>query len=140
MILHIRLAGITPETYTDELARTALHYAALEIQGLNATVPGLALDPIKSTPAVTDVDGNNDLLTKPMESFLGNCNTPPNAWGDVSVQIDNYRWLELPPGVVPQSFSITLGRPIRQTIDAEGNPVTVEVGMIAGAPVEPTTL
>jgi len=134
------LAGITPETYTDELARTALHSAALEIQGLNAAVPGLAFDPIKSTPATWDEDGNTDLLTRPIETFLGNCNTPPNAWGDVGVQIDNYNWLELPPGIAPKTFSITLGRPIRQTVDAEGNPVTVEVGMIAGATIEPETL
>jgi len=139
MILNIRLKNIDPANYTEELVRQALDVTAQELMLLNK-LPALSADPIKVTPSVTDDAGTSDLLTKPIESFLGDCNTPPTQWGDVAIQINNYRWLELPPEVTPQTFSITLGRPERKTVDADGNPVTVSIGGIAGAPAEVTTL
>ena len=116
MVINIRLKNITPEsTYEDRI--NALKATALEIQQLNELTE-LKHDPIKCNPD-SEIE----------EGYLGNCNTPPTIFGDVSISILNYRWLELPEEIIPKTFSFVYGKPVREYTNLEtGETITCQIG------------
>lgn len=80
-----------------------LRDAALEVQQLNAAMA----DALTNGPLPCNPDSET------VEGYLGDCNTPPNEYGIVTVRINAYESLELDLPALPQTFVIVTGYPRR---------------------------
>lgn len=82
---------------------------ALEIQQLNqAMAPLLVNGPIPANPESETVEGH-----------IGDCNTPPNEFGYVTIAINAYRKLIIPPGLSTSTFSLVIGDPVEEVDGSE---------------------
>lgn len=90
------------------------------------------------------VDANGDPVmgwVGQWETFLGDLNSPPTPLGDVTVKINDYRWLDIPKEIpdglggmtplVPQTFAFVFGTAQRDYVDpVTGETVTYVVGAL----------
>lgn len=103
----------------------AMNYAALKIQDFNI-IAELAL---VNGPLVVHPDG--PLL----ENYLGAVNSYPTEFGQVHVDVPNYKQLRLSPEFIlflSDAFTYIDGEASGEIVNPDGSITTVPVGAIAG--------